>query len=90
MGKLKPKLKFKSGRGGWRKGGGRPTGSTISPHLKRVNLPDFRLPQWIVDWIKSQERSGGRVIEEACIKHYKLRPPQAESGKRPIKKRTRG
>ena len=85
-----PSLKFKSGRGGRRKGGGRPKGSTISPQLKRVNLPNFRLPRWIVDWIKSQERSGGRVIEEALVKHYKLKPPASESGKRPIKKRTRG
>jgi hypothetical protein len=83
-------LKFKSGRGGQRKGGGRPKGSTISPHLKRVNLPDFRLPQWIVDWIKSQEKSGGRIIEEAVVKHYRLMPPVSESVKRPIKKRKRG
>ena len=68
-------LKFKSGRGGRRKGGGRPKGSTISPHLRRVNLPDFRLPQWIVDWLKSQEGSGGRIIEEALVKQYKLRQP---------------
>ena len=78
-------LKFKSGRGGQRKGGGRPKGSTISPHLKRVNLPDFRLPLWIVDWIKSQERSGGRIIEEALIKHYRLKAP-APIGKKTVTK----
>jgi hypothetical protein len=76
------KLKFKSGPGGLRKGGGRPKGSTIAPHLKRVNLPYFRLPQWIVDWIKSQERSGGRIIEEAIIMHYRLKPPEVESVKK--------
>jgi len=85
-----PSLKFKSGRGGRRKGGGRPKGSTISPHLKRVNLTGFRLPQWVVDWIKSQDRSGGRMIEEALVKHYKLKQPVSVSEKRPIKKRTRG
>jgi len=84
-----PTLKFKSGRGGRRKGSGRPKGSTISPHLKRVNLPDFRLPQWIVDWIKSQERSGGRMIEEALVKYYRLKAPASQSVKSPIKKRTR-
>jgi hypothetical protein len=83
-------LKFKSGRGGRRKGGGRPKGSTISPHFKRVNLTGFRLPQWIVDWIKLQGRSGGRVIEEALIMHYKLEQPVSVSDKRPIKKRKRG
>ena len=80
-----PTLKFKSGRGGRRKGGGRPKGSTISPHLKRVNLPDFRLPQWIVDWIKSQERSGGRIIEEALVKYYRLKPPTSKD-KKPLTK----
>ena len=85
-----PTLKFKSGRGGRRKGGGRPKGSTISPHLKRVNLPDFRLPQWIVDWVKSQERSGGRMIEEAMVKHYKLKPPKPDYDKKPVKNRKEG
>ena len=68
-------MKFKSGRGGMREGGGRPKGTTISPHLKRVNLNNFRLPQWIVDWIKSQDYSGGRIIEEALINYYNLEHP---------------
>jgi hypothetical protein len=58
--------------------------------LKRVMLTGTRLPQWIVDWIKSQERSGGRMIEEALVKHYKLKPLAPESIKSPIKKRKRG
>jgi len=65
---------FKSGCGGWR-GGGRPKGSTIAPHLKRVNLNLFRLPQWIVDWLRVRPESGGRLIEEALINHFKLKPP---------------
>jgi hypothetical protein len=68
-------MKFKSGRGGYRKGGGRPKGSTIATHLKRVNLTGFRVPQWMIDWLKAQDRSGGRMIEEALIKYYKLEPP---------------
>ena len=68
-------MRFKSGRGGYREGSGRPKGSTIPAYLKRVNLTDFRLPQWIVDWLKSQQGSGGRLIEEALIKHFKLKPP---------------
>ena len=83
-------VKLKSGRGGSRKGSGRPRGSTILPPLKRVGLTGFRLPQWVVDWIKSQDRSGGRMIEEALVKHYKLKQPVSVSEKRPIKKRTRG
>jgi hypothetical protein len=38
-------------------------------------LTGTRLPQWIVDWIKSQERSGGRIIEEALLKYFRLKPP---------------
>ena len=67
-------MKFKSGRGGWR-GGGRPKGSTMPPHLKRINLNDFRLPKWIVDWLKAQPESGGRLMEEAIVKYYKLKQP---------------
>jgi hypothetical protein len=44
-------------------------------HLKRVKLTSFRLPQWIVDWLKAQPESGGRLIEEALVKHFKLKPP---------------
>jgi hypothetical protein len=68
-------MKFKSGRGGYRKGGGRPKGSTKPEHLRRVNLNDFRLPRWIVDWLKSQPGSGGRLMEEAIVKYYKLKRP---------------
>jgi hypothetical protein len=50
-----------------------------------VNLPDFRLPQWIVDWMKSQERSGGRIIEEALVKYYRLKPPTPKD-KKPVTK----
>jgi len=81
-------FKNRPGRGGWR-GGGRPKGSTISPQLKRVMLTGIRLPQWIVDWIKSQEKSGGRIIEEGLVKYYRLKAPASQSVKSPIKKRTR-
>ena len=68
-------MKFKSGRGGYRKGGGRPKGSIKPPNLKRINLNDFRLPQWIVDWLKAQPESGGRLMEEAIVNYYKLNQP---------------
>ena len=68
-------MTFKSGRGGYRKGGGRPKGSTMPEHLRRVNLNDFRLPKWIVDWLKAQPESGGRLMEEAIVKYYKLKQP---------------
>ena len=68
-------MMFKSGRGGYRPGGGRPKGSTMPVHLKRVKLTPFRLPQWIVDWLRARPESGGLLIEEALINHFKLKPP---------------
>jgi hypothetical protein len=47
----------------------------MPPELRRIMLTGTRLPQWIVDWLKSQEGSGGRIIEEALVKQYKLRQP---------------
>jgi hypothetical protein len=79
----------KKGRGGWR-GGGRPKGSTIAHDIKRIILTGVRLPQWIVDWIKSQEKSGGRVIEEALVEHYRLSPSASNTVSDPKKKRNRG
>jgi hypothetical protein len=76
-------IKFKSGRGGSRKGSGRPKGSTIDPSLKRVGLTGFRLPRWIVEWLKSQKGSGGRIIEDALIKQYKLRQPAIKPIQKP-------
>jgi len=81
--------KFKSGRGGSRKGSGRPKGSKIEPSLKRVGLTGFRLPQWIVDWIKSHGRSGGRIIEEALVKYYRLDPPMIKDNKSATRARRR-
>jgi hypothetical protein len=51
-------------------------------------LTGVRLPKWIVDWIKSQERSGGRVIEDALTAYYKLQAPFLS--RRDTTKRKRG
>ena len=69
-------MTFKSGRGGYREGGGRPKGSTMPKHLKRIKLTPFRLPQWMVDWLKAQPEAGGRLIETALVKYYKLKQPK--------------
>ena len=68
-------MAFNSWRGGYRPGGGRPKGSTMLVYLKRVKLTPFRLLQWIVDWLKARPESGSRLIEEALVKHFKLKPP---------------
>ncbi len=57
------------GRGGDR-GGRRPKESTLPKHLKRVPLHDFRVQQWLVNWLKSHPRQGGRMIEKALLTQY--------------------
>jgi len=56
-------------RGGKRAGAGR---KPVPGHLERKELSGFRVPQWIIDWIKKQPGSGGRIIEEALIRYYGL------------------
>lgn len=56
-------------RGGDR-GGRRPKGSMLPKYLKRVKLNDFRLPQWMIDWLKSHPRKGSRMIEKALFSLY--------------------
>jgi len=56
-------------RGGDR-GGRRPQGSTLLAHLHRNKLNDFRLPQWMIDWLKSHPRIGSRMIERALLAMY--------------------
>lgn len=50
--------------------GRRPT----PPHLKRVRTK-ARVPQWLQDWLETQEVSDGELIERALINTYKLKPP---------------
>ncbi len=59
----------KPGRGGRRKGAGRPKGSThIPPEFKRVRI-SLRLPQHLVDWLKAQPIPIGTFIED-CIEEH--------------------
>ncbi len=60
-----------SGRGGMRKGSGRPVIKTKS---KRVGLGFARIPGWLADWLKT-EGDAGRKIEQALIAQYGLTPP---------------
>ena len=65
-------IEHKSKRGGARPGAGRPV---MPIHLKRNPLHDFRVQQWIIDWLKAQPESGGRLIERAVIEMYRLKQP---------------
>lgn len=67
-----PPLKFKSGRGGKRKGAGRPKGSSnISEAHRRVQV-STRLPRWLKIWMDKQDQKPAQLIETALIKYYEI------------------
>ena len=69
---------FKSGRGGARQGAGRPKGAkTKNPMDSRFkrNRLGVRLPMWVIDWIRGQNESSGRLVEKALVHYFKLKKP---------------
>jgi len=56
-------------RGGKRPGAGRPL---ADPFLKKVPV-NYKLPQWLVDWIREQNESGAVLIEDALVKQHNLK-----------------
>jgi hypothetical protein len=62
-------MKFKSGRGGIREGAGRKKGST-GPYLAdlvRRKRFQVRLPGYLVEWLRSEDRAAGRIVEDALM-----------------------
>jgi hypothetical protein len=60
------------GKGGKREGAGRPP---IDPQLVKVPV-GYKLPSWVVEWLREQETPAAVLIEEALIKAHKLKPPK--------------
>ena len=56
--------------GGKREGAGR---KPTPPHLKKMPI-SVKLPQWLLDWLDTQEASRAVVIEDALKKQHKLKP----------------
>ncbi|MDH5394461.1 MAG: hypothetical protein OEY11_14850 [Gammaproteobacteria bacterium] len=61
-----------SKQGGKREGAGRPFGN---PRLVKVPV-GYKLPRWLVDWIREQDEPAAVLIEEALIAKHDLRPPK--------------
>jgi len=61
-------------RGGKRDGAGRPK---TPLNLKKIQ-GNYRLPQWLVAWLRSQSQPQAQIIEDALIKVHKLKPPKGE------------
>lgn len=65
-------MKF-SMKGGKREGAGRPQ---LDPRMVKVPV-GYRLPCWLVDWMRAQDQAQSELIETALCKTYKLKPPKA-------------
>lgn len=48
----------------------------LDQSLKKVPL-FVNLPQWLIDWLRSQPESNAELIEQALIKSYKLNQTNA-------------
>jgi hypothetical protein len=68
---MQPLLQMTKKQGGPREGAGRPAGP---PDLVKVPV-GYRLPRWLVDWMREQPQTQAELIEHALIKTYKLKPP---------------
>jgi len=62
-------MQFQSGRGGAREGAGRKKGQT-GPYLAdmvRRKRYQVRLPGYLVEWLRAQDRAAGRIVEDALL-----------------------
>ncbi len=58
--------------GGKRKGSGRPKSDS-----KLLKIPVcYRLPHWLVSWLRTQDSSAAVLIESALKKAFGLKPPK--------------
>jgi hypothetical protein len=57
--------------GGKRKGAGKPP---IDKRMVKVPV-GYKLPRWLVAWIREQDEPAAVLIEDALCKIYKLKPP---------------
>lgn len=58
-------------RGGKREGAGRPP---IDPQMVKVPVC-YKLPRWLVAWLRAQDTPAARIIEDALRRIHKLKPP---------------
>lgn len=65
--------------GGRREGAGRPPGD---PVLVKVPVC-YKLPRWLVAWLRAQDTPAARIIEDALRRIHKLKPPDGGQQKSP-------
>ena len=52
-------------------GSGRPP---INPQLLKVPV-GYKLPRWLVDWMRAQDEPAAQLIEDALKRRHNLKPP---------------
>lgn len=57
--------------GGKREGAGRPQ---IDPRMVKVPV-GYKLPRWLVEWLRDQDEPAAHLIEDALCRRHKLKPP---------------
>lgn len=57
--------------GGAREGAGR---KPVPEQLKKIPV-GYKLPRWLVDWLRDQDIPAAQLIEEALCKRHKLKRP---------------
>jgi hypothetical protein len=50
----------------------------VSPALKKVPV-GYKLPAWLVDWLRAQKRPAAQLIEESLCQQHDLKPPAKET-----------
>lgn len=55
-------------KGGKRVGAGRPQ---IDPQKKKIPV-GYKLPRWVVAWLRKEPRPASQLIEEALTSHFQI------------------
>ncbi len=63
--------------GGKRAGAGAPK---KDPRLVKIPV-GYKLPRWLVEWLRSQDTPAARLIEDALCKRHKLKQPVTKGEK---------
>jgi hypothetical protein len=54
-----------------RKGPGRPP---VDPRIKKIPVA-YKLPRWLVEWIRGEDKPASIIIESALCEQHNLNPP---------------
>ena len=61
-----------SNHGGKRQGAGRPPGD---PDLVKIPV-GYKLPRWLVNWLREQDEPAAQLIEKALIYKHDIKSPR--------------